>query len=55
MNKKTYMKPAMQVKNIQQTHIICASEPGSHDEVSDKPSYARGGWGDDADWDDWDE
>ena len=49
MNKKTYMKPAMQVKKIQQAHIICASEPGSNDEVSDKPSYARGGWGDDED------
>ena len=42
----------MQVKKIQQAHIICASEPGSNDEVSDKPSYARGGWGDDADWGD---
>ena len=52
MNKKTYMKPAMQVKKIQKTHIICASDPGSNDEVSDKPGYARGGWDDDdADWD----
>ena len=51
MNKKTYMKPAMQVKKIQQSNIICGS-PGTNDEVSDKPSYARGGWGDDADWGD---
>ena len=47
MKKKAYMKPAMQVKKIQQTHIICASEPGSHEEPSDKPGYARGGWDDD--------
>ena len=49
MNKKTYMKPAMQVKKIPQAQIICSSEPGSNDEVSDKPGYARGGWGDDED------
>ena len=51
MNKKAYMKPAMQAVRIQHTQMVCGS-PGSHDEVSDKPSYARGGWGDDADWGD---
>lgn len=30
--------------------FLCESKPGSHEESSDKPAYARGAWDDD--WED---
>ena len=47
MNKKVYQQPAMRVVKIQHSQMLCSS-PGTHDEVSTKPSYARGhrGWDD---------
>ena len=50
MNKKAYQQPAMRVVKIQHSQMLCTS-PGTHDEVSTKPSYAREnrGWFDDED------
>ena len=50
--KQEYMKPALQAVRIQHSQMLCGS-PGTHDEPSDKPSYAR----QDGDWaeDDWEE
>lgn len=53
--KRQYMKPAMQVVKIRQTQMLCGS-PGTNDEVSTNPSYARQHGGRDDEWDDdWDE
>ena len=41
MNKKAYMKTAMQVVKIQQTRIICASVTGTTSNVN--MTYGRGG------------
>lgn len=52
MNKKAYMKPAMQIVKIQQrNHLLTVSGPAAHDEYSYKASYSRrdSGW-DDEDW-----
>lgn len=38
--KKTYQQPIMRVVKIQQHQMLCSS-PGTNDEVSNKPSYAR--------------
>lgn len=51
MNKKEYMKPAMQVVELNNKCAILAGSPEAHDEPGGSGQFARefGGWDDD--WD----
>ena len=49
MNKKVYMKPAMQVVKIQKQYTILAGSPDAHDEVGGSGQFSRSFDG----WDDW--
>ncbi len=52
--KRAYMKPALQVVKIQQSHIICVSDWDTmHPGQPNQPAGARrrGGWDAEDDWD----
>ena len=50
--KRAYTKPAMEADEIEQEHIICASDwdvmgTGQQNQPAGAPSFgSRGGWGD---------
>ena len=39
--KKAYQKPSEKEIKVQYTHQLLTGSPDTHDEVSEKPSYAR--------------
>ena len=60
--KRVYQKPVLRVVKIQQTHIICASDPVTSVSGNADVDYGGGGFGPararqhgGIGWDDWDE